>query len=130
LADLMAPGDRKGTKADYEWNGVRPRAGRHWSYTLAKMKELDRDGRILWNSRGVPKLKMFLDESRGVPLSNSPSSATQPRPPLRATGCFSSTSTVLSRFRVTCGCMAASPVAWSMSAAWTRRLPGPTSPAS
>lgn len=27
LADLMAPGDRAGTKADYSWNGIRPRSG-------------------------------------------------------------------------------------------------------
>jgi DNA modification methylase len=70
LADLMAPGDRKGTKADYEWNGIRPRSGRHWSYTIEKMKDLDGDGHIFWNSSGVPKLKCYLDEAKGVPLAN------------------------------------------------------------
>ena len=70
LADLMAPGDRKGTKADYEWNGAKPRPGRHWAYTLERMIELEKQGRIQWNSAGVPKLKMFLDESKGVPLAN------------------------------------------------------------
>jgi site-specific DNA-methyltransferase (adenine-specific)/adenine-specific DNA-methyltransferase len=70
LADLMAPGERKGTRADYEWNGVRARAGRHWAYTLEKMQELEKQGRIFWNSAGVPKLKMFLEESKGVPLPN------------------------------------------------------------
>ncbi len=70
LADLMAPGDRAGTKADYEWKGIRPRSGRHWSYTLGKMQELDREGRIFRNSAGVPKLKLYLDEAKGVPLGN------------------------------------------------------------
>ncbi|MHB8987439.1 MAG: site-specific DNA-methyltransferase [Desulfobulbia bacterium] len=70
LADLMAPGDRKGTRADYEWKGIRPRAGRHWAYPLEKMLELEMQGRIFWNSNGVPKLKMFLDEASGVPLPN------------------------------------------------------------
>lgn len=70
LSDLMAPGDRKGTKADYEWKGVRPRRGRHWAYVLEKMQELDGQGRIFWNSNGIPKLKVYLDEARGVPLSN------------------------------------------------------------
>jgi site-specific DNA-methyltransferase (adenine-specific)/adenine-specific DNA-methyltransferase len=70
LADLMAPGERKGTKADYEWNGIRARTGRHWAYTLDKMLELEKQGRIFWNSAGVPKLKMFLDEAKGVPLPN------------------------------------------------------------
>ena len=70
LADLMAPGDRAGTKADYSWNGVRPRSGRHWSYTLERMKQLESEGRIFWNSAGIPKLKIYLHESKGVPLSN------------------------------------------------------------
>jgi len=70
LADLMAPGDRKGTKADYEWKGARPRPGRHWAYTLEKMEDLERQGRIFWNTNGIPKLKMFLDESKGTPLPN------------------------------------------------------------
>jgi adenine-specific DNA-methyltransferase len=70
LADLMAPGDRKGTRADYEWKGVRPRPGRHWSYTLEKMKELEAAGRIFWNTEGIPKFKLFLAEQKGVPVAN------------------------------------------------------------
>ncbi|HRR81415.1 MAG TPA: site-specific DNA-methyltransferase, partial [Planctomycetota bacterium] len=70
LSDLMAPGDRKGTKADYEWKGVRPRSGRHWSYTIEKMRQLEAEGRIFWNSAGIPKLKVYLDEQEGVPLAN------------------------------------------------------------
>ncbi|HET9402293.1 MAG TPA: site-specific DNA-methyltransferase [Candidatus Acidoferrales bacterium] len=70
LADLMAPGVRAGTKADYEWNGIRPRRGRHWAYTIEKMQQLEREGRIFWNRAGVPKLKIYLDEAKGVPLSN------------------------------------------------------------
>lgn len=70
LADLMAPGDRPGTLADYEWNGIRPRRGRHWAYTLERMKALESEGKIHWNSNGTPKLKMYLDESRGTPLNN------------------------------------------------------------
>ena len=70
MADLMAPGDRKGTKADYELKGIRPRPGRHWAYTLDKMQELDKQGKIFWNSKGTPKLKMYLDESKGSPLPN------------------------------------------------------------
>ncbi len=34
------------------------------------MLSLEKEGKIFWNSNGVPKLKMFLDEARGVPLSN------------------------------------------------------------
>jgi DNA modification methylase len=70
LADLMAPGDRKGTKADYAIKGIWPRPGRHWAYTLEKMQELDKAGRVFWNANGVPKLKMYLDESKGTPLPN------------------------------------------------------------
>ena len=70
LADLMAPGDRAGTRADYSWKGIRPRTGRHWSYTLEKMQQLEGEGRIFWNSAGIPKLKIYLDEAKGVPLGN------------------------------------------------------------
>src|SRR3990172_9582964 len=70
LSDLMAPGDRKGTKADFVWKGIRPRSGRHWAYTLDKMKLLESEGRIFWNTAGVPKLKILLDEAKGVPLGN------------------------------------------------------------
>lgn len=67
LADLMAPGERKGTRADYEWKTIRPRPGRHWAYPIETMLDLEKQGKIQWNSAGVPKLKMFLDEAKGVP---------------------------------------------------------------
>jgi adenine specific DNA methylase Mod len=35
LIDLSAPGDRKGTKAHYEWHGRLPPVNRHWAiYTM------------------------------------------------------------------------------------------------
>ena len=34
------------------------------------MKQLESEGRIFWNSAGIPKLKIYLHESKGVPLSN------------------------------------------------------------
>jgi adenine-specific DNA-methyltransferase len=34
------------------------------------MEELEAAGRIVWNSAGIPKLKIFLDEAKGVPLGN------------------------------------------------------------
>ena len=67
-ADLSAPGDRRGTKAHYEWKGVYPPAGRHWAYTADVMSGLDRDDRLIYTSSGRPYEKRYLDESKGIPL--------------------------------------------------------------
>ena len=68
LSDLMAPGDRPCTKSDYIWKGVTPKKGRHWSYTLEEVQDLERQGLVVWNKNGVPKLKVYLDEAKGVPM--------------------------------------------------------------
>jgi adenine-specific DNA-methyltransferase len=34
------------------------------------MQQLEREGRIFWNRAGIPKLKLFLEETKGVPLGN------------------------------------------------------------
>jgi DNA modification methylase len=67
-ADISAPGDRKGTKAHYEWNGVHPPPGRHWAYTADVMKTLDEEGRLVYSESGRPYEKRYLDESKGTPL--------------------------------------------------------------
>jgi site-specific DNA-methyltransferase (adenine-specific)/adenine-specific DNA-methyltransferase len=66
LDDLMAPG---ATASDYAWKGLKPRPGRHWAYTKEKMGQLEKEGRIIYNAAGVPKLKAYLEDAEGVPLS-------------------------------------------------------------
>lgn len=67
LDDLMAPGE---TKNDYLWKGMKASSGRHWAYRQENMQELEFRGLVVHNQAGVPKLKRYLDESLGVPLSD------------------------------------------------------------
>jgi len=50
----------------YDWKGQRPPPGRYWAFSKAKMQDLDNEGRIVYSKNGVPRYKIYLDESRGV----------------------------------------------------------------
>lgn len=67
LDDLMAPGE---TRGDYLWKEMPASSGRHWAYKKETMEKLEAENRIEYNSNGVPKLKVYLDESDGVPMSD------------------------------------------------------------
>jgi DNA modification methylase len=83
-ADLTAPGRRTGSSGAV-WRGTNPTdKGRHWAIpgfvgtlvagldTLDALEALDAAGRIHWPKRadGVPMLKRYLDESRGIPAQD------------------------------------------------------------
>jgi hypothetical protein len=63
--DIGAAG-LKGGGYDYVWNGHR----REWRVPVASMKRLDREGRIFYTRNGMPRLKRYLDESKGQPLGD------------------------------------------------------------
>jgi len=70
--NLTATGTRKGSSGR-PWRGVDPAArGNHWKYTIEKLDELDREGRIYWPQKegGVPRYKRYLDEMPGVPIQS------------------------------------------------------------
>jgi adenine-specific DNA-methyltransferase len=72
VSDLMAAGTRRGSSG-LPWRGIDPAArGNHWKYTIEKLDELDRGGRIYWPQKegGVPRYKRYLDEMPGVPLQS------------------------------------------------------------
>jgi site-specific DNA-methyltransferase (adenine-specific) len=67
--DLTAPGH--GTKSgQFEWKGKRPPQGRMWSYTKENMEKLEAEGRIVYTKTGMPRLKIYVDDLRGVPLQD------------------------------------------------------------
>jgi site-specific DNA-methyltransferase (adenine-specific) len=70
LITCTGPGDRVGTLAHYEWNGQLPPAGRHWAWKRERMEELDRAGRIVTSSNGIPRLKVYAHEGKGVALQD------------------------------------------------------------
>lgn len=66
LADCSSPNPRPNMM--YTYKGVKhPPKG--WRYSLEKMKELDQAGRLCITDKTI-KLKRYLDESKGVLLSN------------------------------------------------------------
>jgi DNA modification methylase len=67
-ADLTA--NKAGGDTEYEWKGVRPYKGRYWAYSKANMEEFERESRLIYRRTGMPRLKVYLDESRGVPLGD------------------------------------------------------------
>ncbi len=70
LITCTAPGDREGTRAHYEWKGQLPPPGRHWAWRKEKMEQFDRDGRLVHSSTGIPRLKRYSDEGRGVAVQD------------------------------------------------------------
>lgn len=63
--DLGAAG-LQGGGYDYVWNGHR----RVWRLPKTSMQRLDDEGRIFYTRNGMPRVKRFLDESKGQPLGD------------------------------------------------------------
>lgn len=83
-ADLTAAGVRTGSSGA-TWRGISPTSkGRHWAVpgfvreivegkdTLEALDSLDAAGRLFWPKRdgGMPMLKRYLDESKGIPAQD------------------------------------------------------------
>jgi len=65
-ADITGPGGAKKGNPVYDWKGVT----RAWRYSRERMEQLDREGLIVYSSTGMPYLKRYLDESKGVPTQD------------------------------------------------------------
>jgi DNA modification methylase len=63
--DLGAAG-LHGGGYEYEWKGVT----RVWRCAVATMQRLDAENRIFYTRNGIPRLKRYLDESKGMPAQD------------------------------------------------------------
>lgn len=61
LADVTSPFDR--LTLQYEWRGHVPPQGRSWRYTKERAAALEAEGRIVFPSKGRPRLKRYLSEA-------------------------------------------------------------------
>ncbi|MBA3480565.1 MAG: restriction endonuclease [Pirellulales bacterium] len=68
LISCSAPGD--GPPRRFGDKVLDPPAGRHWSWTQDGVDELIAKGRIVFTKTGMPRLKQYLDEMKGVPLQD------------------------------------------------------------
>jgi DNA modification methylase len=70
---LMASGRTSGVSGQ-TWRGVdvsnRGKNGMHWLKKPEELEQLDKQGLIYWNSKGVPELKYYQDEAQGVLVSD------------------------------------------------------------
>jgi site-specific DNA-methyltransferase (adenine-specific) len=63
--DLGAAG-LAGGGYDYEWKGI----NRTWRVPPATMKRLDAEGRVFYTKNGIPRMKRYMDEAKGLPLAD------------------------------------------------------------
>jgi adenine specific DNA methylase Mod len=73
VVPLMASGRSAGGTGK-SWRGVDPnrrgKNGMHWLKQIDVLEKLDADGLVVWNSEGIPELKYYLDEAKGVYISD------------------------------------------------------------
>ncbi len=73
VVPLMASG-RSAGETGQVWKGVDPnkrgKNGMHWLKRIDALEALDKEGLIVWNSEGIPELKYYLADAKGVYVSD------------------------------------------------------------
>jgi DNA modification methylase len=71
---LMASGKTNDGESGRPWRGIdvssRGKSGMHWLKNQDELERLDKEGKIYWNSKGVPELKYYEEEAKGVYVSD------------------------------------------------------------
>ncbi|MGH7598837.1 MAG: DNA methyltransferase [bacterium] len=67
---LDAPLHGTGGNLVYEWKGVWPSSNRSWAYVKEKMEKFDKEGRIHYPQKGMPRLKRYESEYEGTVLQD------------------------------------------------------------
>jgi hypothetical protein len=70
LITCTAPGDRINTRAHYDWRGQLPPPGRHWAWKREQMEAFEAEGRLMYSTNGIPRLKRYVQDGQGVPLQD------------------------------------------------------------
>ncbi|MCO5051740.1 MAG: restriction endonuclease [Verrucomicrobiae bacterium] len=65
--DLTASMQRASQSQIYDWKGFRPPPTRCWAYTKENMEKLEAEGKLVYSERGMPRLKLYLDQMAGTP---------------------------------------------------------------
>ena len=63
MSDNLSAAGLQGGGYDYEWKGVR----RVWRLPEESMRELEAQGKVFYTSNGIPRMKRYLDEAKGLP---------------------------------------------------------------
>jgi adenine-specific DNA-methyltransferase len=62
---VHAPGETKNGSSSQEWMGVFPPKGRHWRCSTDVLDQWQKSGLIEWSSNGVPRKKIYPEDSQG-----------------------------------------------------------------
>ncbi|MBZ4194690.1 MAG: restriction endonuclease [Candidatus Contendobacter sp.] len=68
--DLTASIQRASKGQIYDWKGVHPPSSRCWAYSKDKMEHFEKEGKLVYSERGIPRLKLYLKEMPGIPLDD------------------------------------------------------------
>jgi DNA modification methylase len=68
--DLTASMQRASKGQLYEWKGFRPPPSRCWAYSKENMEEFEARGLLVYSPRGMPRLKLYLDQMPGTPCDD------------------------------------------------------------
>jgi adenine-specific DNA-methyltransferase len=73
VVPLMASGRSSGETGQV-WRGIDPnkrgKNGMHWLKNIELLEKLDFEGLVVWNSKGIPELKYYSEEAKGVYISD------------------------------------------------------------
>ncbi|WP_334088879.1 DNA methyltransferase [Helicobacter typhlonius] len=67
---LHAPGVTQKGESGQEWNGLKPPEGRHWRCSLNELDKLEKAGLIEWSKNGVPRKKVYAQDSKGKKIQD------------------------------------------------------------
>jgi DNA modification methylase len=68
--DLTASMQRASSGQLYDWKGFRPPPSRCWAYSKENMEQFEAKGLLTYSQRGMPRLKLYLDQMPGVPCDD------------------------------------------------------------
>lgn len=67
---VHAPGETQFGRTGGLWRDMMPPAGRHWRTDPSELEKLDAAGLIEWSKNGVPRIKRYADEHKGMKMQD------------------------------------------------------------
>lgn len=66
MSDNLSAAGLTGGGYEYEWRGIT----RVWRLPRESMEKLDAEGKVFYTRNGIPRLKRYLDEAKGLPAQD------------------------------------------------------------
>ncbi|MCE5277112.1 MAG: DNA methyltransferase [Planctomycetaceae bacterium] len=66
MSDNLSAAGLSGGGYEYEWKGIK----RIWRCPQERMAALDSQGKVFYTKNGIPRLKRYLDEAKGLPAQD------------------------------------------------------------